>query len=107
VEPSFIPSVIDKVIQVPNAASYAALHFLEAVLGRKCGGSTGTNFYGVCELAAAMRKRGESGSIVTLICDDGSRYLESYYKREWLAAKGFDIDPWIVRYQRWFDTGEW
>jgi cysteine synthase A len=107
VEPSFIPSVIDKVIQVPNAASYAALHFLEAVLGRKCGGSTGTNFYGVCELAAVMRKRGESGSIVTLICDDGSRYLESYYKREWLAAKGFDIDPWIVRYQRWFDTGEW
>ncbi|AXK38468.1 PLP-dependent cysteine synthase family protein [Crenobacter cavernae] len=107
VEPSFLPSVIDAMIRVPNAASYAALHFLERVLGRRCGGSTGTNLYGVCELTSAMAARGEVGSVVTLICDDGNRYLESYYDRAWLAAQRVDIDPWVARFQRWFEKGTW
>ncbi|KMN37078.1 MULTISPECIES: PLP-dependent cysteine synthase family protein [Chromobacterium] len=107
VEPSFIPTVIDEVIRVPNVASYAAIHFLEEVLGRRCGGSTGTNFYGVCELVSQMRKQGRSGSIVTLICDDGNRYQDSYYKPEWLQANGFDISPWVERYRRFFNEGQW
>ncbi|MDN0075938.1 PLP-dependent cysteine synthase family protein [Crenobacter sp. SG2303] len=107
VEPSFIPSVIDKVIRVPNVASYAAIHFLEEVLGRKCGGSTGTNLFGVCELASEMVRRGEEGAIVTLICDDGSRYLNSYYDARWLANQGHDIAPWLERYRRFFYDGQW
>ncbi|MDN0085120.1 PLP-dependent cysteine synthase family protein [Crenobacter sp. SG2305] len=107
VEPSFIPSVIDKVIRVPNVASYAAIHFLEEVLGRKCGGSTGTNLFGVCELASEMVRRGEEGAIVTLICDDGSRYLNSYYDARWLANQGHDIAPWLERYRRFFHDGQW
>ncbi|SCK05055.1 PLP-dependent cysteine synthase family protein [Vogesella sp. LIG4] len=107
VEPSFIPSVIDRMIRVPNVASYAAIHFLEEVLGRKCGGSTGTNFYGVCVLMDEMLRRGESGSIVTLICDDGNRYLNSYYDAGWLAAGGYDIQPWLQRYRQFFDHGQW
>ena len=41
VEPSFVPEVIDRMLKVPNAASFAAIRFLEEVLGRRCGGSTG------------------------------------------------------------------
>ncbi|RXZ43094.1 PLP-dependent cysteine synthase family protein [Crenobacter cavernae] len=107
VEPSFLPSVIDEMIRVPNAATYGALHFLEQVLGRRCGGSTGTNLYGVCELTSAMAARGETGSVVTLICDDGNRYLESYYDRAWLAKQRVDIDPWVARFRRWFEKGVW
>lgn len=107
VEPSFIPTIIDKMIQVPNVASYAAIHFLQETLGRQCGGSTGTNFYGVCELVSAMAREGRSGSLVTLICDDGDRYLNSYFKAEWLAANGYDIQPWIERYRRFFNEGCW
>jgi cysteine synthase A len=107
VEPSFIPTVIDHMIRVPNVASYAAIHFLEEVLGRKCGGSTGTNFYGVCLLMADMLQRGEPGSIVTMICDDGSRYLNSYYSADWLAAGGHDIQPWLHSYRRFFYDGVW
>jgi len=107
VEPSFIPSVIDKVIRVSNVASYAAIHFLEEALGRKCGGSTGTNLFGVCELASEMVRRGEEGSIVTLICDDGNRYLNSYYDPRWLAEQGHDIAPWLERYRRFFNDGRW
>ena len=52
VEPSFVPSVIDQMIKVPDAASLAAIHCLEALLRRKAGGSTGTNLY---RRAAAVR----------------------------------------------------
>jgi cysteine synthase A len=62
-------------IQVDNTASFAAMHFLAEVTGRKYGGSTGTNLYGVFLLAAEMAEAGESGSIVTLACDPGDRYL--------------------------------
>lgn len=107
VEPSFIASVVDRVIRVPNTATYAALHFLEEVLGRKCGGSTGTNFYGVCTLISEMVAAGESGSLVTLICDDGNRYLNSYFDPAWLRAQGHDISPWLDCYRRFYDEGVW
>ncbi|GGY18661.1 PLP-dependent cysteine synthase family protein [Paludibacterium paludis] len=107
VEPSFIPSVIDDVVRVPNTASYAAIHFLEEVLGRKCGGSTGTNFAGVCQVIARMAKEGKEGSVVTLLCDDGNRYLNSYYDRNWLQKNGHDIDAWIPRFRAFFYQGHW
>lgn len=90
VEPSFLPDVIDNMISVPDAASIAALYWLEQKLGRKCGGSTGTNLYGAVQLAADMLTRGERGSIVTLICDSGERYLESYYNQNWVKQEGLN-----------------
>lgn len=94
VEASFIPSVIDRMIRVPDAASIAAIHWLESVLGRKCGGSTGTNIYGALQLADEMMSRSEHGSIVTLICDGGERYLPTYYNPDWIRAQGFEIEPY-------------
>jgi len=107
VEPSFLPEVIDRVVHVPNAATYAALHFLEEVLGRRCGGSTGTNFYGVCGVIAEMRRQGESGSVVTLICDGGELYRETYYSPEWLAANGHDLEPYRERFRQFYAEGFW
>ncbi len=77
VEPSFVPGVIDRMLRVPNAASYAALRVLERIVGRRFGGSTGTDFCGALQLACEMRQRGEAGSIVTLACDGGERYLDT------------------------------
>ncbi len=107
VEPSFIPDVIDRMIRVDNTASYAAMHFLERVTGRKYGGSTGTNLFGVMVLAAEMAERGEEGSIVTLACDPGDRYLTTYYDRAWLEQNGHDIDPYLERMEEWYRTGAW
>jgi len=42
-------------MRVPDAASIATLRWLEIVLGRKCGGSTGTNVYGALAILAEMR----------------------------------------------------
>lgn len=94
VEPSFIRTVIDRMIRVPDAASLATVHWLEGILGRKCGGSTGTNLFGALRIAREMIARGESGSIVTMICDGGERYLGSYYDADWLNRQGLDIAPW-------------
>ena len=91
VEASFIPSVIDRMIRVPDAASIAAIHWLARLLGRKCGGSTGTNLAGALELAGEMIATGEKGSIVTLICDPGERYLGTYYNDDWIREQQLDV----------------
>ena len=49
--------VIDQMIKVPDAASYASIHFLDRILDRKCGGSTGTNLYGAFQVMADMHQR--------------------------------------------------
>ncbi len=91
VEPSFICGVIDRVMRVPDAASIATMRFLEELTGKRFGGSTGTNVWGSFMLAIEMIQREECGSIVTLICDPGDRYLATYYNDVWLAQKGIDI----------------
>ncbi len=86
VEPSFLPSVIDRMVQVPDAASVAGAHQVSRVLGRRVGPSTGTNIWGAFGLLADMVAVGVSGSVVTLICDSGDRYADTYFDDAWLAS---------------------
>ena len=83
VEASFIRTLIDRMIDVPDVDSVAAMHILTDLLGRKVGPSTGTNFVGMLELACEMRNKGEHGSILSLLCDAGERYLGSYHDPVW------------------------
>ena len=85
VEASFQPDVIDKMLQVPDAASIATIHWLETVLGRKVGASTGTNVWGALHVGKQMMANAQQGSIVTLICDSGNRYLDTYYNDTWIS----------------------
>ncbi|HRO26845.1 MAG TPA: PLP-dependent cysteine synthase family protein, partial [Luteimonas sp.] len=91
-ERSFIPGCVDAMVKVPDALSLAAMRYVNRRLGRRVGGSTGTNFIGVLHVAQAMRTRGEAGSIVTILCDGGERYAHSYYAPEWYAANGMDVE---------------
>jgi len=93
VEPSFIPGVVDRMVKIPDAASIAAMRVLTRRLGRRVGGSTGTNFFALCWLAAEMKAAGRLGSLVTLICDSGERYLKTYYDPDWPGTKGLDPAP--------------
>ncbi|WP_437608716.1 PLP-dependent cysteine synthase family protein [Erwinia sp. V71] len=94
VEPSFIPDVIDRMLKVPDGASIAAMLWLEKTLGRKAGASTGTNIWGALQVAREMREQGRQGAIVTLLCDSGERYLDSYYNPDWVQEYIGDITPW-------------
>ena len=84
VEPSFVRTVIDRMIEVPNMASVSAMHTLSGLLGRKVGPSTGTNFVGMLVLAHEMHARGAHGSVLSLLCDAGERYLPTFHNADWV-----------------------
>jgi cysteine synthase A len=105
-EPSFVPGVVDRMMKISDAASIAAMNVLSRRLRRAVGGSTGTNFLALCRLASEMRKAGQTGSLVTLICDSGERYRQTYYEPTWLAARGLDPAPFETALSSFLDTGE-
>ncbi|ADD40529.1 PLP-dependent cysteine synthase family protein [Stackebrandtia nassauensis] len=107
VEPSFLPSVVDRMVKVPDAASIAIAREASKLLGRKVGGSTGTNLYAAFALIAEMRQRGETGSVVTLLCDSGDRYVHSYFDDAWVAGQGLDLRPHTETVTEFFASGRW
>ena len=38
-----------------------------------------------------MSSGGETGSIVTILCDSGDRYAHSYYNPDWYLRHGIDV----------------
>ncbi|WP_026544931.1 pyridoxal-phosphate dependent enzyme, partial [Arthrobacter sp. 35/47] len=106
-EPSFIPSVIDAMIQVPDAASVAASRHLRSFAGISAGPSTGTNLWGVWQLVAQLKAAGRRGSIVSLLCDSGDRYACSYNDDGWLGERGLDPAPALGLLEEFLATGEW
>ena len=99
VEPSFIPQCVDAMAKIPDDLSLAAMRHVSAHLGRRVGGSTGTNFVGVLLAAQAMQARGREGSIVTILCDSGERYAHSYYNPDWYRSRGIDTEACDARIQ--------
>jgi cysteine synthase len=70
---------------------YEALHVVSQLLkkdGLLMGGSTGINVAGAVRLAKQM---GPGHTIVTILCDSGSRYQSRLYNPEWLASKGLKL----------------
>jgi cysteine synthase A len=105
VEPSFLPHIVDRMIQVPDAASIATMRLVSERTGRSVGGSTGTNVWGAFLLAAEMLSRGERGSIVTLICDGGDRYSGTYYSDAWVGDQGLVLAPYADELERFLECG--
>jgi cysteine synthase len=106
VEASFIRESIDAMVKVPDAASIAAIHWLQRVIGRRAGGSTGTILYGAAPLLQRMVQAGEQGSVVLVMCDGGERYAHSYYDDAWLAANGLDAKRYLPPIEAFFERGE-
>lgn len=94
VEPSFTPRLIDRMIRVPDAASIAAMRWGSEQLGQLIGGSTGTNLWASLMLADEMADQGIEGAVLTLLCDQGERYRDTYYSDSWLTDQGIDLSPY-------------
>jgi len=105
VEPSFNPDVIDQMTLVPDAASIATIHWFEKIIGRKVGASTGTNLYAALQLMQHMQENRQQGSIVTLLCDSGERYLPTYYNDTWLSQQQIDISPFMRQLEQLSEQG--
>ena len=107
VEPSFVGQVIDRMMRVPDAASIATARHASSVLGRRVGGSTGTNLWGAFTVVAEMLAAGRSGSVVTILCDGGERYADTYFDDDWVAGEGIDLMGPAAVLDRFAATGEW
>jgi cysteine synthase A len=99
VEASFIRTLVDRMAVVSDADSVAAMRTLSGLLGRKVGPSTGTNFVGMLTLACEMRAQGDTGSIVSLLCDAGERYLPTYHDPVWVQEKIGDCTQAAIHLQ--------
>lgn len=105
IEPSFVGGVVDDMIRVPDAASIAAARWVSEILGRPVGGSTGTNVWASLQVIERMRAEGDTGSLVTLLCDGGERYVLTYFDDSWLADRGIDIAPYRESLEEFSRTG--
>ncbi len=98
---------VSRMLKIPDAASVAGMQFLSDLLGSPVGASTGTNLVGALRLHQELNARKFAGSIITLVNDDGSRYLETYHNPAWLAAKGLEPGPWRRALEAYWKTGVW
>ena len=57
------------------------------------GGSSGINIAGAVELA---RELGPGHTIVTILCDSGTRYRSKLFNAEFLWKKKLPYPDWIV-----------
>jgi cysteine synthase A len=105
VEPSFIPTAIDRMMHVPDGAAIAAIHLLSTLIGRKTGASTGTGLWAALCIVSDMVTHKQQGSVVALICDPGDRYLDKYYSSEWLSEQNIEVTPYADRLRAFLDTG--
>ncbi len=82
---------IDVAFRVSDAEAFPLLHELMANDGLHLGLSSAINVAGAEKLA---RHLGPGKSIVTILCDNGSRYLSTIWNPEWLKSRGLPLPPW-------------
>ncbi|GAD83732.1 PLP-dependent cysteine synthase family protein [Nocardia asteroides NBRC 15531] len=107
VEPSFVGQVVDRMVVVPDAASVATARHASVALGRRVGGSTGTNLWGAFHLVSELLAEGRSGSVVTLLCDGGDRYAGTYFDDAWVASQHLDLAGPTAVLTEFLGTGRW
>ena len=60
---------------------------------------------GAFKIVAEMLAGGEGGSIVTLICDGGDRYADTYYSDAWVAEQGLDLAQYADALETFLGSG--
>ena len=85
---------IDDAFQIPDEEMLSICYELLQEEGLLLGGSSGINVAGAIRLAEAL---GPGKTIVTILCDSGSRYQSKLYNPEFLATKGLPLPPWLTR----------
>ncbi len=76
---------IDDAIQIEDPEALRTIYDLLYQEGLFMGGSVGINVAAAVKLAQQL---GPGHTIVTVLCDGGSRYQSRLYSRPWLEAKG-------------------
>jgi cysteine synthase A len=83
---------VDKAWRISDEEALPLLFNLVEEEGLCLGGSSGINIAGAIRMANAM---GPGHTIVTILCDHGSRYQSKLYNPEFLKAKNLPVPKWI------------
>lgn len=89
---NLVDAEIDEAFRIPDEEALAILYDLVMEEGLCLGGSAGINIAGAVRMA---RKLGPGHTIVTILCDHGSRYQSKLYNPDFLREKGLPTPPWL------------
>ncbi|MEX0924217.1 MAG: cysteine synthase A [Rhodovibrionaceae bacterium] len=85
---------IDRLFQVPDEEAIPLVFDLFEHEGFCLGGSSGINVGGAIKLA---REMGPGHTIVTVLCDYGTRYSSRLFNPEFLRSKNLPVPDWVER----------
>ncbi len=80
--------VIDDVYPFTDAQAFAVARELARKEGIMGGGTGGANVWGALQLASTLTK---PATIVTIIPDNGVKYLSKFYNDEWMKKEGHQL----------------
>jgi cysteine synthase A len=87
----------DEAFFIPDSESLAVAYSMLEHEGLSLGLSSGVNVAGAIRLA---RKLGPGKTLVTILCDPGSRYQSRLYNPEFLRSKGLAPPEWLDQPQK-------
>ena len=85
---------VDLAYQISDEEAVRIVFDLVEHEGLLVGGSTGVNIAGAIRLA---RELGPGHTIVTLLCDSGSRYASKLFNPAFLRSKALPVPAWLER----------
>jgi cysteine synthase A len=83
---------IDRAYRIDDAEMLLAIYDLMEFEGLVMGGSTGINVAGAIRMAKDL---GPGHTIVTVLCDHGSRYQSKIFNPIFLREKGLPVPSWL------------
>ncbi|HUI26831.1 MAG TPA: cysteine synthase A [Candidatus Kryptonia bacterium] len=84
---------IDDAVQITDEEALPIIFDLLQHEGLSVGGSSGINVAGAIRVA---RQLGPGHIIVTMLCDDGTRYQSKLFNPEFLRSKNLPVPPWLA-----------
>ena len=85
--------IVDTAYQIPDAESVATVFQLLAEEGLCLGASSGVNVVAATRLGFEL---GPGHTIVTILCDYGTRYQSKLFNPAFLTAKKLPAPPWLT-----------
>ena len=83
---------VDLPFKIPDTEWLPVAYDLLQHEGLCVGGSAGINVAGAIRLA---RELGPGKTIVTLLCDSGTRYQSKMFNPDFLRSKNLPVPPWL------------
>ena len=84
---------VDHAFQIEDSEALEIIYQLTKEEGLCLGGSSGINIAGAIALAKEM---GPGHTIVTMLCDYGTRYASKIFNPEFLRQKGLPCPHWVA-----------